>query len=60
MQNLDRRLTAIESARASRRSAAEYSDSELLAIAGWTGAVPPTDDELRAFSEKEERHATAN
>ncbi len=48
--NLDRRLTAIEALRTARRSAADYSDAELLALIGWKGAVPPTDDELRAIA----------
>ena len=51
--NLDRRLTAIETARKARGSIAEYSDAELLAMIGWTGAVPPTDEELQAIADGE-------
>ena len=60
MQSLDRRVSALEGGRSECRRAAEMSDAELLAIAGWTGAVPPTDDELRAFTEKGDRHGTAD
>lgn len=56
--NLDRRLLAIESKQASRRSLADHSDAELLALMGWKGQNPPTDEELQAIADgkKEEHH----
>lgn len=49
--SLERRVTAIETARNSRRSVADYTDAELLARIGWAGALPPTDEELQAIAD---------
>jgi hypothetical protein len=55
--SLERRLAAIEVRRAAPRSVNDYSDQELLVLMGWTGAVPPTDDELLAFVQAPKKEA---
>ena len=47
---LERRLHALEGKPRVYRSAAEYSDAELLSLIGWRGQTPPTDEELRAIA----------
>ena len=62
MQNLERRLSTLESLRGNRRAAADYSDAELLVLMGWKGQNPPTDEELQAIvnGKRGEHHVNAN
>ena len=53
--NLERRLGTLESQRNDKRKMWEMTDAELLALLGWKGAVPPTDEELLAFKKGEKR-----
>ena len=47
---LERRLFLLEGKPRVYRSAAEMPDEVLLALIGWRGQTPPTDEELRAFA----------